>query len=200
MSTCCESLHPGGLDLTARAMELAALPVGAQIADVGCGAGASAAMLREQFGLTVLGVEPDGGEEMLCGRADELPFADGSLDGVLCECVLSIVPDHEAAVREFFRVLRPGGVLWVSDLYARAESDDDGVRTESALRKEFTDAGFIIEAFEDHTPELQSMAAKILWEGGDAAACTGRDLAALRRLRCGYYLCAARKGSVNDIE
>ncbi|HYH67926.1 MAG TPA: class I SAM-dependent methyltransferase [Urbifossiella sp.] len=46
-----------------------------------------------------------------------LPFADGSLAGVLGLCVLDTLPDLGAARDEFRRVLRPGGVvLHVLDL------------------------------------------------------------------------------------
>jgi SAM-dependent methyltransferase len=46
-----------------------------------------------------------------------LPFADGSLAGVLGLCVLDTLPDPAAARDEFRRVLRPGGVvLHVLDL------------------------------------------------------------------------------------
>jgi len=38
-----------------------------------------------------------------------LPFADGSIDGVISEAVLEHVPDPAAHVAEMFRVLRPGG-------------------------------------------------------------------------------------------
>lgn len=41
--------------------------------------------------------------------AAELPFADSSVDGVLCRWGLMLVPDCDAAAREIARVLRPGG-------------------------------------------------------------------------------------------
>ncbi|MCW2957341.1 MAG: class SAM-dependent methyltransferase [Solirubrobacterales bacterium] len=43
--------------------------------------------------------------------AEALPFADASFDLVLGHAVLHHLPDLNQAFREFFRVLRPGGVL-----------------------------------------------------------------------------------------
>ena len=45
------------------------------------------------------------------GEADRLPVADGSADVVLTSFVLQLVPNRVAAVREAFRVLRPGGTF-----------------------------------------------------------------------------------------
>ena len=51
------------------------------------------------------------GYETVHVRADltSLPFADGSLSGVLSEAVLEHVPDPAVHVDEIFRVLKPGG-------------------------------------------------------------------------------------------
>ncbi len=48
------------------------------------------------------------------GLADDLPFPDASFDAVLCSQVLEHVEEPAAVIREISRVLRPGGVLFLS--------------------------------------------------------------------------------------
>ena len=48
---------------------------------------------------------------VVAGSADSLPAEDGSVDAVVVAGVLCSVPDQQAALREFRRVLRPGGEL-----------------------------------------------------------------------------------------
>src|SRR5262249_30758363 len=43
--------------------------------------------------------------------AQEMPFADGAFDLVMCQQGLQFFPDRAAAIREMRRVLRPGGRL-----------------------------------------------------------------------------------------
>lgn len=58
-----------------------------------------------------LGVEA----ELREGDARSLPFSDGAFDTVVCTFSLCAIPDHEQAIAEMHRVLRPDGVLLLAD-------------------------------------------------------------------------------------
>lgn len=49
------------------------------------------------------------------GDANRLPFEDGRFDAVTCQTLLIHVPDPRATLREFSRVLKPGGLLVLSE-------------------------------------------------------------------------------------
>jgi ubiquinone/menaquinone biosynthesis C-methylase UbiE len=51
------------------------------------------------------------------GDARSLPYPDASFDGAYLVTVLGEIPDHEAALRELRRVVRPGGRLVVGELF-----------------------------------------------------------------------------------
>ncbi|MDQ3938556.1 MAG: methyltransferase domain-containing protein [Chloroflexota bacterium] len=57
------------------------------------------------------GLDSDERLSFVRGPADRLPLPDASVDLVLSSFVLQLVPDRLAALREGFRVLRPGGRL-----------------------------------------------------------------------------------------
>jgi len=53
--------------------------------------------------------------DLRIGDAEALEFTDSSLDTVVCTFSLCAIPDHRRAVTEMVRVLRPGGLLLLSD-------------------------------------------------------------------------------------
>ena len=57
---------------------------------------------------------PDAGGVDVLADLERLPFADNSIDGMVCSYVLEHVSDARACVDEIIRVLKPGGHLYVT--------------------------------------------------------------------------------------
>lgn len=97
------------------------LPAGARrVLDLGCGPGNSTVHLRDKVGLGAVGGDfalpmlrrarkRDRTLSLASMDAGALPIRSGSLDAVTFHSVLYLLPDQPSALREVFRVLRPGG-------------------------------------------------------------------------------------------
>ncbi len=125
-----DSFHPGGLESTRQLLRASGLQPGARLLDIGCGLGASARAAASEFGLQVDAVDhsaavvdrartgaPAARVRWSTAGLPALGFEDGSFDGVLSECVLSTV-DRSISMTEIARVVRPGGILLISDVEA----------------------------------------------------------------------------------
>jgi demethylmenaquinone methyltransferase/2-methoxy-6-polyprenyl-1,4-benzoquinol methylase len=69
--------------------------------------------INDQMLVAGIDVEKDRGLDMtrVCGNAEILPFEDGQFDAVTISFGIRNVTDRMAALREFLRVLKPGGRL-----------------------------------------------------------------------------------------
>jgi SAM-dependent methyltransferase len=103
------------------AFSFADFPEGARVLDLGFGEGRQLGDLAAR-GCVAFGLEADRelarraaarGQRVVCARAEHLPFASASFDGLICEVVLPYT-DEALAIQEIGRVLRPGGVARLS--------------------------------------------------------------------------------------
>lgn len=132
---------------------------GATVLDLGCGAGADCFIASQMVGESGRVIGLDMTEEQLAtardqvephmdnfgfdepnvefwkGEIEDIPLDDESVDVVISNCVINLSNDKPAVYDEIWRVLRPGGEFYISDIVADRRLPDH-LRQDSTLWSE----------------------------------------------------------------
>jgi sterol 24-C-methyltransferase len=150
------------MDQVGRRMDLSA---GSRILDAGCGEGATTLRLADKFGFQVEGIDIldfniERANKRLGTVAEKqpvhfqrasyqaLPFAAASFDGIFTLETLVHALEPDKALKEFHRVLKPGGQLVLFE-YTVPESKDMDSREEKIFR--IIGEGSAMHSFMDYT-------------------------------------------------
>ena len=209
-----DSLHPGGLRATNRLGRVMGLRPGWRVLDLACGMGSSAAAVSRVFHCHVTGLELGADAvatsrrrtleqpvpadvSFVRGDAESPPFRSAAFDAVIIECATSLFINKPEAIQEVSRLLRPGGVLGLSDVTVEPGSLPPELDSAVGMMLCLTDAlpsdgyqsllengGFTMMGREDVSDEISALLSElrsklVLWQtfAGPAAGFTD-DLAA----------------------
>jgi len=186
------AIRPGGLELTRVILNRCNLPIGATILDVGCGTGATVEYLFTELGFRAIGIDPssmllktgktqNGMLKLIQSPGEQLPFAASQFHAVLAECSLSLIENPALALAEFSRVLRPNGILVLTDIYARNSAAVpilrqlplacclSGAMSQVELMTLLEVAGFNVLTWADHTAALAYFTGQLIFVHGSLA-------------------------------
>ncbi len=185
------------------------MPPGETVVELGCGQGVLLQYLRAHGFPTCIGIEPDPERAAYCrsrgldvrpGTAQAVPLPAESCGAVVMECVYSLC-EPGPTVRELARILRSGGTLVLTDLYAHGVGmtlADSPLCRRVPRREELEDelqTRFTLERFLDQTDALRQYAMQLLLSGAGEADCTREAFRRLKPAKPGYGVWIWKKNS-----
>ncbi len=151
---------------------------GMQVLEIGCGSGALTTFVARAVGnkgnVYALDIQPKMLQQLenklsqpenrditniklIESSAYDLPFDDNSLDLVFMITVFGEIPDQNKALQEIKRVLKPGGILAITEMFL-----DPDYLLKSTVTKKGRKAGFILDeisgSFWDYTIRFKNNA------------------------------------------
>ena len=181
-----DSFHPGGKELTGRLIESLRIDANESLLDVACGIGTTSLMVSQRHGANVTGIDfsevnvqrakeaaassaSNTSVEFKTGDATNLPVEEAALDHLICECAVSTFADQAAAIKEFHRVLKPGGQVAISDMVLNGQLPEKlqtllapwtclaSAKSAAGYQQLFLDHGFVVTGYEDESQALLDM-------------------------------------------
>ena len=220
-----ETLRPGGLELTREAVMFCKFPKGANILDIGCGSGATVQFLIEHYWLNALGIDSSqvmikkgkgmfSGLPLIYGKGENLPVADGQMDGVLMECSFSLMEDADIVLSECHRVLKNLGKLIITDVYFKNKLETlqntlsghsclMGADSKQSVIEKLMNHGFELEVWQDKSECINQLVVDCIMKFGSTdklwncifPVSEERDVnrEQILKWKPGYFLLIARK-------
>lgn len=192
---------------------LARLNPGETVLDLGSGGGIDVLLSAKRVGPTGFAYGLDMTDEMLAlaeenrlkagaenvkflkGYIEEIPLPDNMVDVIISNCVINLAADKRPALKEAFRVLKPGGRFAVSDVIRRGDAPENILRSmeawtgciAGALHEDVYKALLAEAGFEDAAIEITrsytatDITGEAVESGADSSCCapanlTGADL------------------------
>lgn len=161
-------------------LALGALKEGEAVLDLGSGAGFDCFLAAKRVGSTGRVIGVDMTQAMIDkaraiaeqyhyanvsfrrGDIEQLPLEDGAVDVVISNCVINLAPDKSKVFREAYRVLKPGGRMYVSDIVL-LDRLSEAQRNDEALIAGCV-GGALLKDDYIHTMEDAGFAVKVLSE------------------------------------
>ncbi|MBF0344238.1 MAG: methyltransferase domain-containing protein [Nitrospirae bacterium] len=121
------------------------IPEGAVVVDVGCGAGLDTIIAALKTGVNgkVIGIDFSsdmvdcavmaaqetgvGNVQFHQGGVDQIELNDSSADVVLANGIFNLNPNREAIFKEMYRILRPGGTVYASEIILKETAKSTAV-------------------------------------------------------------------------